>query len=59
VRTSITWRPLSIDVDTNRCVVSLNGMVESVAAKQKAEDIARTTSGVKKVVKNLQISARQ
>jgi osmotically-inducible protein OsmY len=34
-------------------------MVESVAAKQKAEDIARTTSGVKKVVKNLQISARQ
>jgi osmotically-inducible protein OsmY len=34
-------------------------MVESVAAKQKAEDIASTTAGVKKVVKNLQISARQ
>jgi osmotically-inducible protein OsmY len=41
----------SIDVDTNRGIVSLNGVVESV-------DIARQTEGVKSVVNNLQIATR-
>jgi len=49
----------SIDVDTNRGVVSLNGVVESAAAKQRAAEIARQTSGVKSVVNNLQVAARQ
>ncbi len=48
----------SIDVDTNRGIVSLNGMVESTAAKQRAVDIARQTSGVKSVVNNLQVATR-
>jgi hyperosmotically inducible periplasmic protein len=49
----------AIDVDTNRGIVSLNGIVESSAAKQRAVDIARQTSGVKSVVNNLQIATRQ
>ncbi len=49
----------SIDVDTNRGVVSLNGVVESSTAKQRAVDIARQTAGVKSVVNNLQVAARQ
>lgn len=48
----------SIDVDTNRGIVSLNGMVESTAAKQRAVDIARQTTGVKSVVNNLQVATR-
>ena len=49
----------AIDVDTNRGVVSLNGVVESLAAKQRAADIARQTAGVTSVVNNLQVAARQ
>lgn len=49
----------SIDVDTNRGVVSLNGMVESSAAKTRAAEIARQTAGVTNVVNNLQVTARQ
>lgn len=48
----------SIDVDTNRGIVSLNGVVESTAAKQRAVDIARQTAGVKSVVNNLQVATR-
>ena len=48
----------AIDVDTNRGVVSLNGVVESLAAKQRAADIARQTAGVTNVVNNLQVPAR-
>jgi osmotically-inducible protein OsmY len=48
----------SIDVDTNRGVVSLNGVVESSTAKQRAVEIARQTSGVKSVVNNLQVTTR-
>lgn len=44
-----------IDVDTNEGVVSLNGVVESVAMKQRAAEIAQRTSGVRSVVNNLQI----
>ena len=49
----------AIDVDTNRGVVSLNGVVESSAAKQRAAEIARQTAGVTSVVNNLQVAARQ
>jgi len=49
----------AIDVDTNRGVVSLNGVVESNAAKQRAAEIARQTAGVTSVVNNLQVAARQ
>jgi len=48
----------SIDVDTNRGVVSLNGMVESNAAKQRAAEIAQQTAGVTDVVNNLQVATR-
>jgi osmotically-inducible protein OsmY len=46
----------AIDVDTNDGVVSLNGMVESNAAKQRAAEIARQTAGVASVVNNLQVT---
>jgi hyperosmotically inducible protein len=49
----------AVDVDTNRGVVSLNGVVDSPAAKQRAAEIARQTSGVTQVVNNLQVAARQ
>jgi hyperosmotically inducible periplasmic protein len=48
----------AIDVDTNEGIVSLNGVVESPAAKQRAVEIARQTSGVAKVVNNLQVASR-
>ena len=48
----------SIDVDTNRGVVSLNGVVESTTAKQRAAEIARQTAGVAGVVNNLQVATR-
>jgi len=49
----------AVDVDTNKGVVSLNGVVDSLAAKQRAAEIARQTSGVTKVVNNLQVAAKQ
>jgi len=48
----------SIDVDTNRGVVSLNGVVESNAAKQRAAEIAGQTAGVSSVVNNLQVTTQ-
>jgi hyperosmotically inducible protein len=48
----------SIDVDTNRGVVSLNGMVDSNAAKQRAAEIAKQTAGVTSVVNNLQVTTQ-
>jgi hyperosmotically inducible protein len=46
----------AIDVDTNDGVVSLNGVVDSSAAKERAVEIARQTSGVAKVINNLQVA---
>ena len=48
----------SIDVDTNDGIVSLNGMVESNAAKQRAAEIARQTAGVASVINNLQVTTQ-
>jgi len=46
-----------IDVDTNRSVVTLNGVVRTVEEKSRAEDLARHVNGVTKVNNNLQIQS--
>ena len=43
-----------IQVDTDRGVVQLSGVVETAADKAKAEQIARGVGGVKSVRNNLQ-----
>jgi osmotically-inducible protein OsmY len=43
-----------IQVDTDRGVVQLSGVVDSAAEKARAEQIARGVSGVKSVKNNLQ-----
>ena len=45
-----------IDVDTNEHVVTLKGTVASAAGKARAEQIAKHTKGVTKVVDNLTIA---
>lgn len=44
-----------IDVDTERGVVSLNGVVETAAQRARAERLARQVDGVIRVNNNLQI----
>ncbi|HEU4341331.1 MAG TPA: BON domain-containing protein [Candidatus Binatia bacterium] len=44
-----------VDVDTNKGVVSLNGVVESADQKRRAEQLARRVDGVKSVINNLQV----
>ena len=44
-----------IDVDTDRGVVTLNGVVEASDMKGTAENLARQVDGVKRVVNNLQV----
>lgn len=59
VKTQLAREKLSsltrIDVDTNRGVVSLNGVVESPEQKSRAEEIASGVNGVRRVVNNLQV----
>lgn len=45
-----------IDVDTKNGVVTLKGTVENTQQKQEAEQIARETEGVKRVVNQLTIA---
>lgn len=45
-----------IDVDTNRGVVTLTGSVPTEDVKEKAEDIAEGTKGVKDVQNNLKVA---
>jgi hyperosmotically inducible protein len=47
---------LRVDVDTNRGVVYLNGIVDSPEQKKRAEDLARRVNGVSNVVNNLQVA---
>ncbi|MEO7863076.1 MAG: BON domain-containing protein [Nitrospirales bacterium] len=47
-----------IDVDTERGVVSLNGIVETAAQRAQAERLARQVEGVVKVNNNLQLQNR-
>lgn len=42
--------PFNIDVDTNEGVVTLQGRVAKEAARTKAEQLARDTNGVRRVV---------
>jgi osmotically-inducible protein OsmY len=44
-----------IDVDTKMNVVTLNGTVTNAAGKARAEQLARETDGVKRVVNNLKV----
>lgn len=46
-----------INVDTDRGVVTLNGVVQTVEDKSRAEDLARKVDGVTKVNNNLQIES--
>src|SRR5688572_25573358 len=46
-----------INVDTDRSVVSLNGVVRTVEEKSAAEDLARQVAGVRNVNNNLQVQA--
>jgi len=48
-----------IDVDTNNGIVYLNGIVPDAQQKAKAEELARNTDGVKKVINNLQIASQR
>lgn len=44
-----------IDVDTTNGVVALNGVVRTPQEKTRAEEIARSVGGVRKVINNLQV----
>jgi hyperosmotically inducible protein len=44
-----------VDVDTEDAVVHLTGVVDTPDQKQRAEQIARQVSGVKRVVNNLHV----
>ena len=46
----------SVHVETNNAVVSLNGTVPSEAARTRAIDLARSTSGVSRVEDNLKVA---
>lgn len=46
-----------VDVDTENGVVYLNGVVDDAAMKTRAERIARSEEGVKRVVNNLQVKS--
>jgi hyperosmotically inducible periplasmic protein len=48
-----------VDVDTTNQIVSLNGVVESSEQKQRAEQLAKQVSGVKRVQNNLQVQAKR
>jgi len=48
-------RSLNIDVDVNKGVVTLTGIVENEEQKMKALEIARGTGGVLRVVDNLKV----
>jgi osmotically-inducible protein OsmY len=45
-----------IDVDTTNGVVYLTGVVDDAAMKARAEQIARSEEGVKRVVNDLQLA---
>jgi len=48
---------LKIDVDTNNGVVTLTGPVNTVAERNEAVRLAKTTAGVKSVVNKLKVEA--
>jgi len=54
-----TLKGSDINVDTNNHVVTLKGTVASAAGKARAEEIARTTKGVNRVVNQLVIGPKK
>ena len=46
-----------INVDTDRGIVTLNGVVRSAEEQSRAEELARQVDGVSKVNNNLQIQS--
>jgi len=48
-------RSLNIDVDVNKGVATLTGIVEKPEQKEKALEIARGTSGIIRVIDNLKV----
>jgi hyperosmotically inducible protein len=48
-----------IDVDSIRGTVYLNGLVDSVQQRARAERLAKQISGVKSVVNNLQVRQKR
>jgi osmotically-inducible protein OsmY len=50
--------PFNIDVDTNEGVVTLQGRVEDAEARTKAEQLARETDGVKRVINLIRVGDR-
>ena len=46
-----------INVDTDRGIVTLNGVVRSAEEQSRAEELARQVDGVTKVNNNLQIQS--
>jgi hyperosmotically inducible periplasmic protein len=51
---NLTW----VDVDTNDGTVYLSGMAATAEQRARAEDIAQSVEGVKRVVNNIQVSSR-
>jgi len=47
-----------VDVDTNSGIVSLNGTVETLEQKTRAEQLAKEAPDVKQVINNLQLQKR-
>jgi len=47
--------PFNIDVDTNEGVVTLQGRVKKEETRRKAEDYARDTDGVKRVINLIKV----
>lgn len=50
--------PFNIDVDTNEGVVTLQGRVERAEARSKAEELARGTDGVRRVINLIEVGDR-
>lgn len=50
--------PFNIDVDTNEGVVTLQGRVDKEEARSKAEQLARETDGVARVVNLVKVGDR-
>lgn len=51
-------KAFSIDVDTVNGVVTLTGMVETEEQRRRAVEIAKSVTGVKAVVNNIQVKKR-
>jgi len=54
-----TLKGSDINVDTNNHVVTLKGTVASMAGKTRAQEIAKTTKGVHRVVNELTIAPKK